>query len=446
VDWVLPQLKGFESKIAGFESGKEWTYLEFVEEILKIRKNLSELDPSKPQVVFLSIESTLWSLAAILAAAHTPHIILPISTEVPLVEQKQQMKIAGASFSLTQEGIKPLADTQLSGPLLHELSKRAHAGLILFSSGTSGQPKGMLHDLVEFLKRFQRAQPREDRLVQLLLPDHVGGLDSAFRTIFSGSALIIPQTRNPEDVARAIAFYSANILPASPTFLNLLLLSGALASSNHSSLKVIAYGAELMPPALLKRLNEAFPEVELQQKFGTSETGAIRIKGAGNQSLDFRINDKDVEWKVVEDELWLRTSSRILGYLNADESSLEADGWYRTGDAVEQYGDGWLRIKGRQSSVINVGGQKVHPSEVEALLGEVAGIESVAVFGEISPILGEQVACRIVTKGKEEARVWKRNIRKHCRGRLADWKIPVVIYLETEIEMTQRLKRTGQGA
>jgi acyl-CoA synthetase (AMP-forming)/AMP-acid ligase II len=446
VDWILPQLKGFESKIAGFEFEREWTYLEFVEEVSKIRKSLSVLDSSKPQVIFLSIESTLWSLAAILAVAHTPHIILPISKEVPLLEQKQQMRIAGASFRLTQEGIKPLTEVPLSGPLLHKLSKRAHAGLILFSSGTSGEPKGMLHDLVEFLKRFQRVQPREDRLVQLLLPDHVGGLDSAFRTIFSGSALIIPLTRSPEDVTQAIAVYSANILPASPTFLNLLLLSGALESSNYTSLKVIAYGAELMPLALLKRLNRAFPEVELQQKFGTSETGAIRIKGAGNQSLDFRINDKDVEWKVVEDELWLRTSSRILGYLNADESSLEADGWYRTGDAVEQQGDGWLRIKGRQSAVINVGGQKVHPSEVEALLDELADVESVTVFGEFSPITGEQVACRIVTKAKEKVGTWKRKIRKHCRGRLANWKIPVAVYLETEIEMTQRLKRTSQGA
>ena len=445
MDWILPQLKGFESKVAGFESEEEWTYSEFVEQIVKIHENLSGLDALEPQVIFLSIETTLWSLAAIIAAAQTPHVILPISAGMPIIEQEQQIKIAGASYSLTQKGIKPLANTPLSGPLMCKLRKRSHAGLILFSSGTSGQPKGMLHDLVEFLNRFQRVQPRNDRLIQLLLPDHVGGLDAAFRTIFSGSTLIIPKTRSPEDVCRAISFYSANILPASPTFLNLLLLSGALKFSNHSSLKVIAYGAELMPPALLKRLNAAFPEVELQQKFGTSETGAIRIKGAGNHSLDFRINDKDVEWKVVEGELWLRTSSRILGYLNADESSLEADGWYRTGDAVEQHGDGWLRIKGRQSSVINVGGQKVHPSEVEAFLGEMAGLESVAVFGELTPIMGEQVACRIVTKGKEEVRTWKRKIRKHCRGRLANWKIPVVVYLETEIEMTPRLKRSGHG-
>jgi len=193
---------------------------------------------------------------------------------------------------------------------------------------------------------------------------------------------------------------------------------------------------------VLTRLAAAFPNAKLQQKFGTSETGAIRIKSADNESLFFRIEDSDTEWKIVEDELWLKTPSRILGYLNAADDKLEADGWYRTGDLVESDDNENLRIIGRASAMINVGGQKVHPAEVEAVLNTIEGIEAVHVFGKNDPITGSSVACEIVTSEEKELRTWKRAIRNHCRGKLAPWKIPSQIILSDGLSVTKRLKQS----
>ena len=148
-----------------------------------------------------------------------------------------------------------------------------------------------------------------------------------------------------------------------------------------------------------------------------------------------------MEWRVEQGELWLKTSSRILGYLNADESSLEADGWYRTGDLVEEGEGAYLRIIGRQSQLINVGGQKVHPVEVEQVLEELEGVEACKVFASPAPVTGSMVACQIVSSLDLDVRGWKRLIRTHCRGRLANGKIPAAGELSDQLTMTDRLKR-----
>lgn len=364
--------------------------------------------------------STVEGLAQILAIADSEHIALPLPPELPAAERAHMLEVAAHS---------PLYD-RLPG-----------SGLILFSSGTSGRPKGMLHDLPALLNRFEPVGPREDRTLQLLLIDHIGGLDAAFRCLCAGSTLVIPEARTPEAAGRAIEAHRVNILPASPTFLNLMLMNRVPEHCDCRSVEIIAYGAEAMPQPLLERLGRAFPHADLQQKFGTSETGAVRIESSGKDSLFFRIKDPDTQWKVVDDELWLKTPSRILGYLNADDSSLEADGWYRTGDLVEEDPGGTIRIIGRQSATINVGGQKVHPAEVEAVLMQIEGIQACAVHGEPDPITGQRVACEIVSSTEQDLRSWKRTIRKHCRGKLAPWKIPASVKVGETLKVNARMKR-----
>ena len=441
MSWIDQQFAEFGAKLACYEDGRTWTYADFVAEVDRIEALLSPVMGQAPAVIAIQMAGTMHALAAVLAIVRLKQVALPLSSEMPIAEQVEQQRIAGATFVLSAEGLRSQPPIANASKLINQLSARGHAGLILFSSGTSGEPKGMLHDLNALLDRYREVRPRADRTVQLLLADHIGGLDSAFRTLFAGSTLVVPEARSAVAVGAAIERYNVNILPASPTFLNLMLLAHVTEKFDCSSLEVIAYGAEPMSARLLGRLVKAFPNVAFQQKFGTSETGAIRIKSQSTDSVYFRIEDSGVEWRVQDEELWLKTSSRILGYLNADESSLEADGWYRTGDLVEEAEAGYLRIIGRRSQLINVGGQKVHPAEVEQVLSEIEGVDACAVFGQAAPVTGSMVACEIVTASSQDLRAWKRLIRSHCRGRLANWKIPVAIELRAELSMTDRLKR-----
>ncbi|MGB0409042.1 MAG: ANL family adenylate-forming protein [Opitutales bacterium] len=416
MQWILERFQCYGSRTACIEADRSWSYDDLLKAIDQAQAKL-EADLIAP----IQTASTIEGLAQLLAIAETDRIALPLLSELPEAEQIQMRELAAES------------------PLYDRLDS---SGLILFSSGTSGEPKGMLHNLPALLNRFKQVSPRQDRTLQLLLIDHIGGLDAAFRCLCAGSTLIIPEARTPDAAGRAIETYKVNVLPASPTFLNLMLMHGVTERYDCSSVEVIAYGAEAMPKGLLERLNKAIPGAKLEQKFGTSETGAVRIKSSSKNSLFFRIQDSDILWKVVDDELWLKTPSRILGYLNAEESSLEADGWYRTGDLVEQGPEGSLRIIGRQSATINVGGQKVHPSEVEAVLSRLDGLDACRVYGEPDPITGQRVACEIFASMDRDLSTWKRTIRKHCRGKLAPWKIPSSLTFKEELSVNARLKRS----
>lgn len=448
MNWLRNRLESFGSRIACIEAGRSWSYRDFLAVIdaakialtqsshpatVRAKQGESELKPVQRQrhyfdlssggkrIVPISCSRTLEALAQLLAVADSRHIALPLPPDIPECERVRMLTVAESS------------------PLY---AKLPGSGLILFSSGTTGEPKGMLHNLPALLNRFARARPRDDRTLQLLLMDHIGGIDAALRCLCAGSTLVIPQARTPDAAGQAIEAHRINILPASPTFLNLMLLNGIHQRYDCRSLEIIAYGAEAMPGPLLQRLCQAFPSADLQQKFGTSETGAVRIVSQDRESLFFQIKDPDTEWKVIDDELWLKTPSRILGYLNADERSLEFDGWYRTGDLVEEGPDGSLRIIGRQSAIINVGGQKVQPTEVEALLLEMEEIEACRVYGIDDPITGQRVACEIFSSKSQDLLAWKRSIRNHCRGRLAPWKIPASLRLGSQLETNARLKRS----
>ena len=88
-----------------------------------------------------------------------------------------------------------------------------------------------------------------------------------------------------------------------------------------------------------------------------------------------------------------------------------------------------------------MGGQKVHPSEVEAILNEIEGIKAVSIYGMEAPITGSIVACEIVVSDSEGSRVWKRTIRNHCRGKLAPWKLPSSVKIVDSISMNIRMKK-----
>jgi acyl-CoA synthetase (AMP-forming)/AMP-acid ligase II len=136
----------------------------------------------------------------------------------------------------------------------------------------------------------------------------------------------------------------------------------------------------------------------------------------------------------------------MLGYLNAPDK-FDADGWFCTEDAVEVDGD-YLRILGRTSELINVGGRKVYPAEVEAVLTELPNVRDVAVFGHANPLTGQIVAARFNLAAPEALDDFKRRMRQFCKDRLPSYKIPVRVEFTDENQFGARLKkvRTSKAA
>src|SRR5262249_26068197 len=150
------------------------------------------------------------------------------------------------------------------------------------------------------------------------------------------------------------------------TFLNLLLLSEAYRCHDLSSLKLITYGTEVMPAPTLERLAAILPGVRLKQTYGLTELGILRSKSRDSGSTWVKVGGEGLETRAADGPLWVRAATAMLGYLNAP-SPFDEDGWLDTGDRVEVDGD-YVRILGRDSERITVGGEKVYPAEVEDVL------------------------------------------------------------------------------
>jgi acyl-coenzyme A synthetase/AMP-(fatty) acid ligase len=178
-----------------------------------------------------------------------------------------------------------------------------------------------------------------------------------------------------------------------------------------------------MPESLLVRLKAAFPRVRFIQTFGTSETGITRTESPEAGSTFLRFEDPNLEWKIIDDELWLRSRTQVAGYLNASNERFTEDGWFRTGDKVEQGPNGTLRVLGRMGEMINVGGEKLMPAEVESVVLGVAGVADCRVRGETHPLTGQTVVVDVVTSLVDHEAL-RSAIRTACRECLARHKIP----------------------
>ena len=205
-----------------------------------------------------------------------------------------------------------------------------------------------------------------------------------------------------------------------------------------SSLRIITYGTETMPNSLLQKLKKVFSKARLIQTFGTSETGIIQTQSRSSESLEIKLDD---EYKVVDGELWLRSKTQIIGYLNASMSSFTDDGWFQTGDLVEEKENGYIQIIGRHKEIINVGGLKVLPIEVESTLLELDIVADCMVYAEENVIIGQIVVADIVLSDSISPKDAKAMIKTFCQNRLDKYKIPVKIHFLEKTNFNERFKK-----
>ncbi|MZP29438.1 AMP-binding protein [Heliobacterium undosum] len=340
-------------------------------------------------------------------------------------------------------------DAGPTNSLLRNLIQQGRPGLVLFSSGSTGKSKAALHDLTRLIKKFEK--PRQSkRMLTFLLLDHIGGVNTLFYILANAGTIITVPGRSPDEVCANIEKYRVQVLPTSPTFLNLLLISEAYRRADLSSLELITYGTEVMPESTLQRLRQALPQVQMQQTYGLSELGILRSKSKSSDSLWVKIGGEGFETKVVDGILWIRAESAMLGYLNAP-SPFDEEGWFNTQDEVIIDGE-YLRILGRRSEIINVGGEKVYPAEVESVLMQLENVVDAVVTGEKNPVTGQIVVAQLALAQPEDSVALKRRVREFCRERLLPYKVPVKVKVLDRAFFSERFKKmrreepvTGNG-
>jgi o-succinylbenzoate---CoA ligase len=429
---------------------------------LKAGERLAVLSPNAPAVIELihaamAVGATLVPLHARLHAAELS----------PLVEDARPRLLVCADglADTARAAVSPTAETRVvdwselcARPAVRAELQDAHPAeqdhAILFTSGTSGRPKGArlsyANQLASARASAQRlgAEP-DDRWLLCMPLYHVGGLAIVLRSAIHAAALVLHDGFEPGAVARAIERDRLTQISLVPTMLARL-LDAAPELRAPPGLRCVLLGGGPISHALLERARErGFP---LAPSYGLTEAAsqvATAQPGVGDgtalpplPATELRIVGPDgaPQPSGVAGEICVRGPQVMLGYLDRPEASARAlrDGWLHTGDVGELDARGHLRVLDRRDDLIVSGGENVYPAEVEAALLAHPEVAEAGVVGLPDAEWGQRVVAIVVPR-RPPAEALERELLAHCAGALARFKRP------RELRFASALPRTASG-
>ena len=441
IDFLFKTFEKSKEKDAIVWKDKAYSYKWLLDAIEGWREEISKREIPRGTIAVLEADFSPNSVALFLALLEHACILVPLTSSV---DKKRPHFIETAqgevSFYIEESDNYRITELPYSAnhALYEKLRQLSHPGLVLFSSGSTGESKAALHDFLPILDKF-KVHRRRLRTITFLLYDHIGGVNTLLYTLSNGGCIVTVEDRSPDTVLDAVEKYRVELLPTSPTFINLILLSEAYKRYNLDSLKTVTYGTEPMPESTLRRFHELFPNIDLLQTYGLSEVGILHSKSKGSNSLWVKVGGEGFETRVVDGRLQIKSRSAMLGYLNA-ENPFSEDGWLDTGDIVEVDGE-YIKILGRESEIINVGGEKVYPAEVENRIQEMDNVAEVTVYGEKNPITGYIVCAKVRLLRDEDHKIFVPQLKKHCREQLERYKIPMKVKIIDEKQHSERFKK-----
>lgn len=307
-----------------------------------------------------------------------------------------------------------------------------------FTSASTGKSRAVFHDFTLFMKRYQRTSHPIKSLC-FYKPDHIAFIDVLLSTMAAGGTMVLQDHFNPEQAILDIQKHEVTHLFASPSFLALfcLHLNNDIALP---SLQQIVYGSELMPEYVIAKLKKQLPHVKLKDVYATTQ-GLRRKKILDASDEEYcKWGEEGIDFKIENDELFLH-APESLQYIIKENKVLNAPEWIATGDLVERNANGYYKLIGRSSELINTGGEKLSPRLMETALRALPQIKDIKIYAEKSLILGELVCADVVKSDGYTNDEVKQYIRNYAREKLRPMEVPVKINFVEEIKLTPRMKR-----
>ncbi|WP_084210624.1 class I adenylate-forming enzyme family protein [Pseudonocardia acaciae] len=320
--------------------------------------------------------------------------------------------------------------------------------MIAYTSGTTGEPKGVVLTHANLLSSIRAAMlawawRADDVLVHALPLSHQHGLGGVHATLLAGSRAVVLRRFDPAELAAAAEEHRATVLFAVPAMYQRICADAAVSARLRGTLRLAVCGSAPLPPELGARVTEALGRAPLE-RYGSTEAGldvSLPLRGPGAVGT-VGLPLPGVRMRLGErGEVLLRGPQVFGGYWNNPAATAEAfdeDGWFRTGDQGEREPDtGYLRLTGRLKELIITGGMNVAPREVELALEDHPSVAEVAVAGVASARWGEEVTAWVVPAPGTAPT--ERELIEHAERRLARYKLPKRVYL------VGALPRTGMG-
>ncbi|WP_317928633.1 AMP-binding protein [Halioxenophilus sp. WMMB6] len=442
-------------------SGQRWDYREFDRAINRVANWLVErLGPASGERVATVARNSANGLILSLACVRAGAIYVPCNwrlatEEVALIVADSQPQITfcddefrtAAATSLTLSELLNLTACQPTVPPLQARRELTEVSTLLYTSGTSGSPKGvMLSELNALASQFAFNSGNNVSASSVFLCDmpmfHTAGLFvNARAPLLAGGAVLVSQGFNPgvtlqrlSDSKLAISHYFSV-----PQMASMLWDHPDFDAAKLQHLQVYATGGAPNSKEQIQRFVDA--GIPMSDGYGMTEAGSIAGIPVGNPELAVRKAGScgaiflTVETKIVDEqgetvvsgesgELWVRGPGVTAGYWRQPEKTEEAfrDGWLMTGDMARLDGDGFLFIVDRKKDMFISGGENVYPAEVERVIASMPSVASVAVVGVADAQWGEKgVAFVVPATGKT---LNLEEIEHGCREKLAPYKVP----------------------
>ena len=366
-------------------------------------------------------------------STYLPDIVATAGVDA-VVGDRAAAELGGENFIPCGVGITPGAPSREPGELTE---------WILLTSGTTGAPKLVRHTRATLSGAMAAASPPGHSTlghgaVWSTIYDmrRYGGLQIFLRAMLGGGSMVLSSALEPvgDFLARAGARGVSHI-SGTPSHWRRALMSAA---AGKIAPRYVRLSGEIADQAILDHLHASFPQADIAHAFASTEAGVAFDVGDGRSGFpaSFIGRRGDVEMRVVDGSLRIRSGRNALDYLGVGAAPLfDADGFVDTGDIVE-LDEGRYHFVGRRGGVINIGGQKVHPEEIEAVINRHPDVQMSVVRARKSPITGAIVVADVVVMSKHAPLdALKGQILDACRDTLARYKVPASIRFVSAIEV-----------
>jgi acyl-coenzyme A synthetase/AMP-(fatty) acid ligase len=324
---------------------------------------------------------------------------------------------------------------------------------VLLTSGTTGVPKLVVHTWASLAGAI-RCEPTNGRTIWSTFYDirRFGGLQILFRAILTGSSLLLPDPqRSTADFLARVGAHGVTHISGTPSHWRRALMSS---SARLISPEYIRLSGEIADQGILDHLAQVYPQARIAHAFATTEAGVAFDVNDGTTGFPCSVLERTpgVEMKVENDSLRIRSPRTASRYLNERHGLLkDADGFVDTTDILDLRKDRYYFV-GRRDGVINVGGLKVHPEEVEEVLNRHPEVQMSRVRTRKSSLIGALVVADVVLRsapGPESGsdRHLLQDILLLCREELASHKVPSTINFVSKLAVADsgKLMRPRHG-
>lgn len=316
---------------------------------------------------------------------------------------------------------------------LIEALSQSTSEITIFTSGTTGQPKRVTHSVATLARNVRKGEQYKEHVwAYAYNPTHMAGTQVFFQALMNQSTMVNVFGESREVVYQQIERYGITHISATPTFYRMLMPF----EKAYPSVKRVTLGGEKSDKQLYEHICNIFPNAKVNNVYASTEAGSLFAAKDDCFQIPANIRDK---FRVENDELLIHKS--LLG----QSDSFVFDGeYYHSGDLIEwvNEAEGLFRFKSRKNELINVGGYKVNPGEVEDAINAIEGVQQSLVYGRSNSILGNIVVAEV--KLVEGAASTDLEIRKVLASLLQDFKVPRKIQIVNELSMTRtgKLKRS----